>query len=497
MRFVSGAAAHQMSLEAMGPIMHAIGAGLGPDKRARLFSSGNSVTELSSGFDVARFMVPDQGTGRAVPRMLAELLHSADRDLGDGTTRLAVLTHAMFQEAVLASESGTDSRRLGHALRAMVRSFTTNLAGRANFQPDLAAVARTAGADAELADLIDRAATKVGAGGLIEVSKGDCAHPQLQFHDCFLLEAEPVLAETAGREFGDAYVLAANEIIDDFGHLVPLLEAFASHGKSLVILARDITGAARQTLAANRTSPHVAVVAYRPRAVAQEAADILEDVATATGGQLVCGLRGTTLASLRPAALGRIGGFRYVADRAHFYAPAGATQVCRDRSRALAAEADRKRLLSLDRERLLRRAARLKGSFAELQLARSDAREFEAKFNRVRRVISSTMSALEGGAVAGGASAWASAVPGAESPDDTAARRCLMAGIVRLHEHIVSNRSASCDPTRDVLATGAMLASLPVNGEIQDPLLLTTRIFERAASAAEAFLGGDAILTGR
>ncbi|CAH2396532.1 TCP-1/cpn60 chaperonin family protein [Mesorhizobium ventifaucium] len=497
MRFVSGAAAHQMSLKAMGPIMHAIGAGFGPNKRARLFSGGNVVTELATGFDVARFMVPDHGSGRAVPRMLAELLHSADRDLGDGTTRLAVLTHAMFREAVQAVEAGIDSRQLGHALRGIVESFASNLASQANSEPSLIAVARTAGADVELAGLIGKAAASVGAGGLIEVSKGGDVRPQLQFHDCFLLEAEPVLGEMAGCEFSNAYLLVANEIIDDFGHLVPLLEAFASHGKCLVILARDVTGLARQTLAVNRASPDLAVVAFRPRAVGQEAADVLEDVSIATSAELVCSLQGSSLSSLRPAMLGRAGGFRYSAGRIHLRNPAGSAEACTARNRALVAEANRKRLLSLDRERLVRRAAWLRRSFAELLLAQFGSRESETMLSQARRAVSSTMSALEGGTIVGGASSWARAVPDADSPEARAARRCLMAGIVSLHERIVYNRSGASGSTRDVLAAGAMLASLPVDVEIQDPLLLTTRIFERAASAAEAFLGGDAILTGR
>src|SRR5690606_34936528 len=140
---------------------------------------------------------------------------------------------------------------------------------------------------------------------------------------------------------------------------------------------------------------HVAVVAFKPRAVSQEAADVLEDAAVAAGAQFICSLQGTTLSMLRPGMLGRVGAFRFGKGRVQLCKPAGSVEACVDRARTLVAEANRKRYLSLDRERLMVRAARLQRNFAELRLARSDSRQADAALVQVRRAISSTMSAIE------------------------------------------------------------------------------------------------------
>ena len=62
-------------------------------------------------------------------------------------------------------------------------------------------------------------------------------------------------------------VTFADERIDDLGPLLPLLEGFATRGKALVVVAREVTGPALHTLVRNHRENGLRAAALRPAAV--------------------------------------------------------------------------------------------------------------------------------------------------------------------------------------------------------------------------------------
>ena len=218
----------------------------------------------------------------------------------------------------------------------------------------------------------------------------------------FLFEAVAVSNVLAATDLDPAYLLVADERIDEFGPLVPLLEGFASRGKALVVVARDVSGAALHALTRNRVENGLRVAALRPAAVSQHAADILEDLAIATGATLVAERFGTSVAALRPAMLGRCAMFSFARGRAVLQAPEGDPEAVALRRRLLLAEAERRKYLALDRTRLAVRAARLSGRWGRLAIGGRSERETLIITQGARRALASAQAAATGGVLPGG-----------------------------------------------------------------------------------------------
>jgi chaperonin GroEL (HSP60 family) len=498
MQLVTGQAARRVSLASLAPVVQAIGVGLGPDKRRCLYSSGGAVEALQNGRDIARFSSTEDGALSVMPRILNEILNTAERELGDGTSRLALLIYAMFKEAVLSVERGVNRQRLAERLRTETQSYCDEIKRSADMSPCLESVGVTAGADGNVSKALAELAGKIGCEGTIEVTIGGDEAVTAHTEDGLVVEASAVLPGMQVTTLSSAHVLVANEIIDDFGRLVPILELFASHGKALLIVARDVTGAALQTLAANRSVSNLRVAAFRPTAVSLEAAEILRDLAVATNAQLICSEEGTSLSNLRPSMLGQAAEFRYMDGRLLLSGPAGDPDAVADRCRMLRADAERKRYLSLDRERLERRAARLGGHFGELRIGSRGLSDAAASQAVARRAAAAVLSAARGGVIVGGTKGLAKIANRLSPPQGdvaTAARRCLFAGIQSLDEQIQRNRIGEVTASRDPARAVAQIAGIDADSSIQDPCVLLSQIFSRAASASAVFILSDTLLS--
>ena len=169
-----------------------------------------------------------------------------------------------------------------------------------------------------------------------------------------------------------------------------------------MIAARGITGAALATLQANQAKSLVTVSALVPADAGQHAADCLEDLAVATGATLVADRLGTAIGKVRPTMLGRTREFRFDQGRATFIGPGGRAEEIAMRRQLLAAQADKAKNLSLDRERLERRRARLGGVWCELRVSRSTPQDTALLIECAKATVANLQSVLRHGAVPGG-----------------------------------------------------------------------------------------------
>jgi hypothetical protein len=170
----------------------------------------------------------------------------------------------------------------------------------------------------------------------------------------------------------------------------------------------------------------------------------------------------------------------------------------------LMAEADRQKYLSLDKEQLERRAARLSGRWARLHLQATTDRETDTLLAEARRALASARMAIEGGAVEGGGIGMVRAfdrLPAIEEPcvlsPKLAARSCLGLGLAELvHSFAVGMPEGV---PRLSLKSGTSLQQtlgIPsdVNPDVFDPLPLVRAISRRAISCAATLLRVNAIL---
>lgn len=443
------------------PMAHAIAASLGPEGAPALFDQGTEkIGRARSGLEIAMAMPKAEGLAGTAPRLLKEMLFAAQRDLGDGTAQLALIAIATFTQAVRTRAPAVALANAIDAVRPLVKEL---IEAERCAEIDLVSLAEGAGADARLAQELAGILKETGPDGVIEVSEALRPGMEVIAAPGFMIDAEPIGDIV---DLSNASVLVANEIINDFGHLVGVLEGFVKKQKSLAIAARDITGPALATLLQNQKAGIVRLAALRPRDAGQRAADVLEDLAIATGATLVSDRQGTKLGSLRPAMLGSAAGFSATKARALFTSPAGDAALIAQRRSTLAAEIARNRHLSLDREHAQRRRSRLAGNWREIKLAGQNADATAAMLAAARSATTAMTSAVNGGAVPGAGAAFAAV-------------------------------AAKLEASHPTIAHGlrAIAKKLNTSQTIQDPLPLQCAIADQALSFTAQLLRTAAIIS--
>lgn len=495
-RTVAGRTVHPMFSASLEPMARAIGPSLGPNGRAVLCERRGRVARLGTGVDIAR-EIASGGSGTSIAsRMLTETLVEADRDLGDGTARLALIAEASFRAAARYAAGGLPAGKLAEAIDRRRGELPAMLADECGGGIDPEHVAMTAGADLNYALALAKAFHDVGPSGEIEVVASRQQGIRTNLSPGFVFDAIPASSAMPDGEalsLQDVHVIAADDIIADFGTLLPVIEAFAEKKKSLLIAAREISGPALATLERNRRAGILSVLAVTPFDAGPQAAELIEDLALATGAALVADRSGLPLSRLKPAMLGHAGSLRLAGHRLELREPGGDPSAVSARARSLEEEIRRNRYLSLDRERASRRRARLLGRWAEIEIGGFNDMETERLIEIGSRAVACMRSAQHGGIVAGGGLALSSVADRLESSAGdsiaSAAGRIVAEGLRCIRLHLRRNAMGEARLSSE---SGGAHPSDPISNSVVDPLRMTQLIVDRALSVATSLLRVDA-----
>ena len=441
-RVLIGAAARRAVFLPLLRNVRAINASLGPDGRALLYEATPGGVGLArDGLTIAIEMAENEGARSIGPRILKETLFASQRDLGDGAARLACIFGAILEQGARFVAAGYPPQQLADEILRAGRASEERLAEERCATPDLKAMANVVATDATLAEVVAAGIAHAGVHGIVDVKERPGDGADLEVGNGFSIDAvlpsEHLGADAPATvlELDDVFVLVANEVVSDFGRLGPILEGFASRKKSLAIVARDVTGAALEALVRNRRELGLHIVALRPTDVSARAGEVLEDLAFATAASLIGAEVGRDLGSARPAMLGRARRLRFARGRALFIDPSGDRTAIEQRRALLAAEAERVRYLSYDREHALRRSARLAGAWSEIRVGGRTTFDASVRLIETRAAVATLQAALRSGVVAGGGGALVreaarlQAEASGPATTERAARRCVAVGL--------------------------------------------------------------------
>ena len=488
------------------PVLRAVAVAAGPQGRACLLDVDGGVERAGTALVIVRELAEERGAPRLLTRVLREILFETDRDLGDGTARVALLCGGLVAHGARSVAAGVPAGRLADALAGFAARLSaelggTRLEGRLDMD-DIAGVAESAGATSEIAQAIAGMLALVGSEGAVEIVEGREVGLRLESGEGFLFDATAVSDVFAAADLDPAYIMVADERIEEFGPLVPLLESFATRGRALVVVARDVSGPALHALVRNHVENGLRTIALRPAAVSQGAVDVLEDLAIATGATLVTERLGTSLATLRPGMLGRCTRFSFARGRAVLHGPGGDPAAVAQRRALLLAEADRQKFLTLDRDRLHRRAARLRGSWARLHLGAATERETRTGLVRATRALASARSALVGGVLPGGGIGLVRGfdrlpLDQADLSDlaTSAGYQVLAGGLAALVHGLGTRPMPARIPAANRPGRLGDLLGLQVDRPVcLDPVSLTRSVLDRAVSGAAAVLRAGSVV---
>src|SRR3954470_11629549 len=331
---------------------------------------------------------------------------------GDGTTTATVLAQAMVAAGLRNVAAGANPMALGVGISKaadrvseFLKEKATPVEGKA-----IAQVGTIASREEEIGDLIGQALDAVGKDGVITVEEGSTLATELeiteglQFDKGYLSPYFVTDAESMEAVLEDAYVLLHREKISAITDLLPLLEKVLADGRPLLIIAEDVDGEALSTLVVNSIRKTLRVVAVKSPFFGDRRKAFMDDLAIATGGQVINPEVGLKLAETGLDRLGRVRRVVVTKDATTFIDGAGDADAVAGRGEQLKGEVEDTDS-DWDREKLQERLAKLSGGVAVIKVGASTETALKERKHRIEDAVSATRAAVEEGIVPGGGSA--------------------------------------------------------------------------------------------
>jgi len=363
---------------------------------------------------------PTENLGAQMIRQAAERTGDA---VGDGTSTSTILAQAIFAEGlknVVAGASAVDLKRgLDRGTRAAVerlRELSRPVKSRLE-KAQVAAI--SAHNDTAIGELIADAMGKVGDEGVITLEESKTTETQLevveglQFDRGYLSPYFVTDPEKMEAGLDDARVLLTDRKLTIMKDLLPLLEQVARAGEGLVIIAEDVEGEALATLVVNKLRGTLRCVAVKAPGFGDRRKEMLADIATLTGGEVLSEEMGVRLENVQPNQLGRAS--RIVVDRE-------TTTIIGGRGDKAAIEGRKQQIRQqltkttsdYDKEKLEERLAKLSGGVAVIRVGAPSEAEMKSRKEALEDAINATKAAVAEGIVPGGGLALLRAIDAVE-----------------------------------------------------------------------------------
>ena len=211
-------------------------------------------------------------------------------------------------------------------------------------------------------------------------------------------------------ELDDPYILITDKKISNIQEILPLLEQVVQSGKKLLIIAEDIEGEALTTLILNKLRGTFTCVAVKAPGFGDRRKEMLIDIATLTGGQVISEELGLELKDTQLSQLGRARQVKVDKENTIIVDGAGDSEEIKSRVNQIRAQIETT-ASDFDREKLQERLAKLAGGVAVIKVGAATEIEMKEKKLRIEDALAATKAAVEEGIVAGGGTALIDAIP--------------------------------------------------------------------------------------
>lgn len=421
--FLYDADARAASLAGAEKLARAVRVTLGPKGRNVLIQKFGSPLITKDGVTVSKNVELSNPFENIIAALIKDVASKTSDDAGDGTTTATVLAHAIFVEGVKAVAAGMNPMDLKRGIEKAVKSvvdFLKDLSVPCADNMAISQVGRiSANDDATIGDLIAEAMSKVGKEGVITVEDGSSLQDELlvvegmQFDRGYLSPYFINNQQNMSCELDSPYILLIDKKISNIRDLLPVLEAVAKAGRSLLIIAEDVEGEALATLVVNTIRGIVKVCAVKAPGFGDRRKAMLEDIAVLTKATVISEEVGLTLDACNLTHLGEAK--RVVVDKENttLIDGIGGTQEIQGRVEAIRRQIQ-DTSSDYDREKLQERLAKLSGGVAVIKVGAATEVEMKEKKARVEDALHATRAAVEEGVVPGGGVAFVRAIDALE-----------------------------------------------------------------------------------
>ena len=451
-------------------------------------------------------------------QLVREVATKTNDAAGDGTTTATVLAQALVTEGMKNVAAGANpmdvKRGMQKAVKAAVGAFTAN-SKKVSGSADIARVATVSAGDETVGTLIAEAMEKVGADGVITIEESKTAETYsevvegMQFDRGYITPYMVTDTERMEAVLDDAYLLITDKKISVIADILPLLEQIVQSGKKLVIIAEDVEGEALSTLIVNRLRGTFTVVAVKAPGFGDRRKEMLQDIATLTGGTVVSSELGYELKDATMEMLGRARQVKVTKEDTTIVDGMGDKKAIADRVAQIKAQLE-VTTSDFDKEKLQERLAKLSGGVAVIKVGAATEVEMKDKKLRIEDALNATKAAVEEGIVAGGGTAPINAIAAVEKTigeleGDQRTGACIVRKALESPlRQIAANAGLEGSVIIDkILASGKTNYGFDAQKEeyvdmiaagIVDPTKVTRSALENAASVASMVLTTESLV---
>ncbi len=344
-----------------------------------------------------------------------EVASKMKQKCGDGTTTSIILLNALVQNGVKNIASGLSpislKRGMDKACEAVVASLEKQAIPVKGPEETKSIATVSATGDAFVGEMIATAMQRAGEGGVITIEEGKGTETTLEMVEGMQFDRGYTSAyfcthpEKMIVEMESPRILITDKKISSIQEILPILQAVASKGQSLLLIADEIEGDALSTLVINKLRGTLKVCAVKAPGYGDRRKALLEDIAILTGGALLSEETGGSLKEATESDLGSAEKVIVTKELTTVVDGHGEKKEIAQRIQRIEAEIEASKS-DWDREKLQERKAKLSGGVAVIRVGASTESEAKHKKQLFEDSLNSTKAAHEMGVAAGGGVAF-------------------------------------------------------------------------------------------
>jgi chaperonin GroEL len=498
-------------------VSNAVRVTLGPKGRNVMLDRGyGSPLITKDGVTVASQIELEDPAENMGAQLIKEVASKTNDVTGDGTTTATVLAQSIVHEGLRYVMAGGNPLLVKKGIETAVKRAVQELQAVAipvkGCKEQVASVAGIAGNDLAIGRLIADAIEKVGQDGVITIEESKSMQTTTEFVDGMQFDKgyiSPYFVTNTDRMEAIAehpYILLCETKISITDDLIPILEQVSKEGRSLVIIAEDVSGNALSTLVINKIRGNMDSIAVKSPGFGDRRKLMMEDLAILTGGKFISSDLGIQLENVDLSMLGQADRIIVTKDQTTIISGCGGEEAIKNRIHQLRRELEEAES-SYDKDNLQGRLAKLSGGVAVIKVGAATETEMAEIKHRFEDALSATRAALDEGIVAGGGAALLAIqpalnnLPGSldEQHGIAIVRRALEEPLRRIAENagfegsVVVNHVRTLPAGYGFDALSEEYCSL-VEAGIVDPVKVTRFALEHAASIAGLILTTETVI---
>src|SRR3989337_2090141 len=340
-----GEEARQRILHGVNKLADAVKVTLGPKGRNVVIEKKfGSPTITKDGVTVAKEIELKDELENAGAQMVREVASKTSDIAGDGTTPATLLAQAIFREGVKNVTAGANPMALKRGIDKAVEVV-------------IAEIQRLSNPPKGRKDGVITVEEAKGVDTTLDVVEG------MQFDRGYIspyFVTDPARMEAV---IEDPYILLHEKKISNLKDLLPLLEQVAKLGRPLLIIAEEVEGEALATLVVNKLRGTLNTCAVKAPGFGDRRKEMLQDIATLTGGAVLSEELGVKLENVKLEDLGKAKKVLVDKEKTTLIEGAGKAKEIEGRIKQIRTQIE-ETTSDYDKEKLQERLAKLAGGVA-------------------------------------------------------------------------------------------------------------------------------------